>query len=128
MLDRPLHVRYKTNAFESLFPSASSNLLNYCSGSVLIEESTLQMDVGPFEQIELALLLRGGYIDSCQTQLLKVFVPARGVDDVNGLLAPLEAIFYEWQEHTILVFVAFEKSTNVALGAKDRSPDANRSI
>jgi len=54
------------------------------------------MDVGPFEQIELALLLRGGYIDSCRAQLLKVFVTARGVDDVNGLLAPFEAIFYEW--------------------------------
>src|SRR5216684_4432574 len=128
MLDRPLHVRYKTNAFESVFPSASSNLLNYCSGSVLIEESALQMHVGPIEQIELAVLLRGGDIDSCCAQVVNVFVTAHGINDVNGLLAPFEAIFYEWQQDTILVFVAFEEGTDVTLGAKHRSPDSNRSI
>jgi hypothetical protein len=63
----------------------------------LIEESPLQMRVGPLKQIELAVPLRGGYIDSCRAQLPNVFVTTHGIDDVNGLLATFEAIFYEWQ-------------------------------
>ena len=55
------------------------------------------MHVGPIEQIELAALLCRSYIDSCRAQLLNVFITAHGVDDVNGLLATFEAIFYEWQ-------------------------------
>src|SRR6266852_5742561 len=86
------------------------------------------MRVGPIKQIELAVLLYGSYIDSCRAQLPNVFVTAHGINDVNGLLARLEAIFYEGQQHTVLVVVAIEKSADVPIGAKDCSPDSNRSV
>jgi hypothetical protein len=90
-------VRYKTNTLESLLLGASANLGYPCPGPVLIEGSTLQMRIGPLKQVELAAALRGGYIDSCRMQLPNVFVTTHGIDDVDGLFAPFEAIFYEWQ-------------------------------
>jgi hypothetical protein len=86
------------------------------------------MYVGPLKQFELPILLRGGYIDSRRAQLPNVFLTAHGIDDVNGFLARAEAIFYEWQQHTVLIVVTLEKSTDVAPGAKDCSPDSNRSV
>ncbi len=83
---------------------------------------------GPVEQIELAVLLGGSYIDSCRAQLPNVFVTALRINDVNRPLAQLEAIFYEVQQHTVLVVVTIEKSAGVAVGAEDCSPDSNRLV
>lgn len=93
-----------------------------------LEEPASQMRVGPLAQVELAILLRGGCIDSYGPQLSNAFVAAHGIDDVNGLLATFEAILDEWQEHTVFVVVAVEKGTDVTVGAKDGAPDSNRLV
>ena len=42
----------------------------------------------------------------------------RGIHDVKGLFAPLEALFYERAKHPVLFVEAVEKTTNVTLIAK----------
>ena len=80
------------------------------------------MSLGPFAQFELTVLLGGCNIDSCQAQLLNVFVTTSRIDNVHGLLSAFEAVFDEWQQDTVLVIVAVEKGTDVALCAQNRTP------
>jgi hypothetical protein len=51
---------------------------------------------------------------------LQVILSQRGIHDVKGLFAPLEALFYERAKHPVLFVEAVEKTTNVTLIAQVR--------
>src|SRR5260370_39718133 len=127
-LDRPFHLRNKANAAEALIPGTASNPGDQFSGPIRIKGSALQMYVGPLKHFELPIFLPSGHIDSRRIQPLNVFVTPRRINDVNGFLARAESILNEWQQHTVVVVVTLEKSTDMAPGAKERSAEPNRLV
>ena len=59
---------------------------------------------------------------------LQVILSQRGIHDVKGLFAPLEALFYERAKHPVLFVEAVEKTTNVTLIAKYAISYVNRTF
>src|SRR5207249_1809172 len=56
------------------------------------------------------------------------FRAQRRIDDMEGLLAALEAFFDEGQEHAILFSGIVEKRTDMTLCAKHRAGEPNRLV
>lgn len=50
------------------------------------------------------------------------------IDNVHSLLTAFEAVSDEWQQDAVLVSVAVEKGTDVALFAQNRTPYSNRPV
>src|SRR6266436_6111570 len=54
-----------------------------------------------------------------------MLVSQLGIDDVERLLAPLEAVFDEWKQHPVFFVGVMKKGADVTLRVKHRACEAN---
>jgi len=75
-------------------------------------------------KFELPTLLGGRRVDSHRSQPLQMVATSIRIDDVNGLVATLEAVLDERKQHTILFVAAVEECTHMPcfteLGGRQR--------
>src|SRR6266446_6320678 len=63
-------------------------------------------------------MLGGRRIDARRSQALQMIVMLPWIYHVDGLIATLKAILYEWKQHAVLFVVAVEKRTDVTYFAQ----------
>src|SRR6266446_6789577 len=85
---------------------------------VLIEAITAQVSVLPAPQLELAPTHRLLHVDAGFGEPPQVFSLQLGVDDVEGFVSPVKALFDERAKHPVLVVEAVEESANVTVLAE----------
>jgi hypothetical protein len=85
---------------------------------VLIEVTVSKIGFGVGSKLELPTLLGGGRIDACRSQASKMIVMLSGIYHVDGLIAALKAVLYEWKQRAVLFVVAVEKRTDVTYVAE----------
>jgi hypothetical protein len=66
---------------------------------------------GVGSKVELTALLGGRRIDACRSQALQMIVMLPWTYNVDGLIATLKPVLYEWKQHAVLFVVAIEKRT-----------------
>ena len=84
------------------------------------------MCIRPLAQLELPVILRRCRVDADRRQPSNVVCPAARIDDMNSLLAGVEAVFDEREQNPIVVVGAVEESADVAFVAKNRASEPNR--
>jgi hypothetical protein len=92
---------------------AACQLLEKLQHPVLIEVTVTKVCFGVGSKLELTAPLGGRRIDACRSQALQMIVTLPGIYYVNGLLAALKPVLYEWKQHAVLFVVAVEKRTDV---------------
>jgi hypothetical protein len=97
--------------------SASSigacQLLEKFQHSFLIEAAVTKICFSVGAKLELTAVLGGWRIDACRSQALQMIVMLPWIYHVDGLIATLKTVLYEWKQHAILFVVAVEKRTDV---------------
>ena len=85
------------------------------------------MCIRPLAHLEPPVLLRRSRVDANRRKPLNVVCPPTRIDDVNGLLTRVEAVFDEREQNPIVIVGAVEKSADVTVPAQSCPAQANRS-
>src|SRR6266542_2426392 len=107
----------QTSQREALLVTALKDFLDQSKHPILIEMAIAQICISPVAQLELAAVFCGGRIDAGRRQPLSVFPSQLGIDDMEGLLAALEAFFDERKQHPILLVGAVKERADMTLRA-----------
>jgi len=73
---------------------------------------------GVGSKVELTAVPGGGRIDASGSQAVQMIVMLPWIDDVDGPIATLKPVLYEWKQHAVLFVVAVEKRTDVTYVAQ----------
>src|SRR6266404_3760625 len=88
---------------------------------ILVEAITAQVSVLPPPQLELAGTHRSLHIDAGFGKPLQMLSLQLRVDDVEGLVTTVKAVFDERAQHPVLLVHAVEESANVTVLAETAS-------
>jgi hypothetical protein len=77
-------------------------------------------------EIELTVLLGVGYVDAGRLDTPHMVITLFGIDDVEGLLASLEALLNEGKQHAVPFLRGVKKGANTPVFAKTCTGDPNR--
>ena len=83
--------------------------------AIRIETAIRKVDLSIDAKLQLSALLRSRRVDPCVSEALEVILTLIGINNVNGLVATLESIFYEWEQDAILFVGAVEESADVTV-------------
>ncbi len=125
IFNRPVHTT--TNATQRIaYPgAAASHLLERRDHAIWVETAIRKVDIRVHAKLELSILLRSLRVDPYFSQALEVVLTLMRIHHVNGLVAALESIFYEWEQDPILFVGAIEESADmtrlVELGTSKRN-------
>jgi hypothetical protein len=92
----------------------------------VVESSAAQIGLVPVTQFELAALLCRGRVDAGRLQAAQVFIAKLGVNDVENLLAALEAFLDEREQQAILLIRAVEKGADMTVRAQSGAAEPDR--
>lgn len=109
-LQRPVHLGYETGQRASTLLAPFERLPEQVEHFVLIEATTRKIRVFPSVELQLTAFLCPGNIDAGRLESPDVFVTQPGVDDMECLVAPLEALSDKRKKH----FVPFIKAVKNA--------------
>jgi hypothetical protein len=73
---------------------------------------------GVSSKLELAAVAGGRRIDACRSQALQMIVMLPWIYYVDGPIAALKPILYEWKQRAVLVVVGVKKCTDVTYVAQ----------
>jgi hypothetical protein len=73
---------------------------------------------GVGSKLELTAPLGGRRIDACRSQALQMIVMLPWIYHVDGFIATLKPVLYEWKQRAVLFVVAVEKRTDVTYVAE----------
>jgi hypothetical protein len=90
---------------------------------VLIEMAVSNIDLIPVLELELTVLLGVAHIDAGRLDTSHVVITLLGIDDVEGLLASLEALLNEGKQRPVLFLTGVKKGANMPVFAKPRTCD-----
>ena len=93
-------------------------LLEKLQHPVLIEVTVTKICFGVGSKLELTAPLGGRRIDACRSQALQMIVMLPWIYHVDGFIATLKPVLYEWKQHAVLFVVAVEKRTDVTYFAQ----------
>ena len=114
----PFHVANDAAEWKSAARIAASQLLEKLQHPVLIEVTVTKICFGVGSKLELAAVLGGRRIDARRSQALQMIVMLPRIYHVDGLIATLKPVLYEWKQHAVLFVVAVEKCTDVTYVAE----------
>src|SRR5580658_6696414 len=83
-------------------------------------------DPGAGSKFELAAVLGGRRIDACRSQALQMIVTLPWIYHMDGFIATLKSVLYEWPQHAVLFVVAVEKRADVTYLAQLGAGKGNR--
>jgi hypothetical protein len=69
-------------------------------------------------KLELTAVLGGRRIDACRSQALQMIVMLPWIYYVDGLIAALKPILYEWKQRAVLFVVGVKKRADVTYVAQ----------
>src|SRR5258708_38631513 len=116
----------KASQWEALLSAALKDFLDQSKHPILIEVAVAQICISPVAQLELAALFSRNHINAGRRQPLQVFLTQHGIDNMEDLLAALEAFLNERQQHPIFFLRAVKECADMALSAKHGAGEANR--
>jgi hypothetical protein len=117
-VSRPFHVADDAAEWKSSASITTRQLLEKLQHPVLIEVTVAKICFGVGSKLELTAPLGGRRIDACRSQALQMIVMLPRIYHVDGLIATLKPVLYEWKQHAILFVVAVEKRTDVTYVAE----------
>ena len=84
------------------------------------------IDLIPVPELALTVLLGVGHIDAGRLDTPHVVITLLGIDDVEGLLAALEALRNEGKQHAVLFLRGVKEGADVPVFAKTCTGDPYR--
>src|SRR5258707_7633812 len=84
----------------------------------MVKPASPERTVLPWRSLQLAPVHRLLHIDACPGEPLQMFFPSLGVNEMEGFIPPVEAIFEERAKHPVLLVDAVEECANVTLPAE----------
>jgi hypothetical protein len=112
-VNRPIHVANDAAERKATVRVAARQLLEKLQQPVLIEVTLPKICFGAGSKLELAAILRGRRIDACRSQALQMIVMLPWIYHVDGLIAALKPVLYEWKQHAVLFVVTVKKRADV---------------
>jgi hypothetical protein len=67
----------------------------------------------------------GRRIDACRSQALQMIVMLPWIYHMDGLIATLKPVLYEWKQYAVLFVIAVEKRTDVTYFAESGAGKGN---
>jgi hypothetical protein len=92
---------------------AACDVLEHLKHAILIEPAIAEIGVGVDAKFQLAAALCFRSVDSGSGQVPDMAIVALGADDMDRLMAAVEAIPDEWQENAIFFVLTIEERTDV---------------
>jgi hypothetical protein len=120
-------VRHKTDTLKAVAGAAFADAVDQAERAILIEGTITQVCVRPLAHLEPPVLLRRTRVDANRREPSNVVCPPARIDDVNGLLTRVEAVFDEREQNPIVIVGAVEKSADVTVPAQRCPAQPDRS-
>jgi hypothetical protein len=117
-VSRPFHVANDAAERKTAVRVVARQLLEKLQHPVLIEVTVTKICFGVGSKLELTAPLGGRRIDACRSQALQMIVMLPRIYHVDGLIATLKPVLYEWKQHAVLFVVAVEKRTDMTYVAQ----------
>ncbi len=92
---------------------AACEALEHPKHAILIEPAIAEIGVGVDAKFELAAAPCFHGVDSGSGQVPDMAIVALGADDVDRLMAAVEAILNEWQQNTVFFVLTIEERTDM---------------
>src|SRR5205085_11838859 len=102
------------------------HLLDQGEHGILIEAAHAEKGLVPGAQFELATRLGGGHVDPLSLESPHIIRTLRGIDDMKGPLAALEALPNEGRHDQLLLIGAIEERADVTVLVQDASRELDR--
>ena len=109
----PIHPAHDATERKASRRISRRELFKSLKHPVLIEFAVAKISVGVGFDLQLPPLLSGGRVDTRDRQSAQMLLLLMGIDDLNGLIAALQAISDERKQHAILFIVAGEKCADM---------------
>jgi hypothetical protein len=93
---------------------AACEVLEHSKHAILIEPAIEQIGVGVDAEFQLAAALCSHSVDSGSGQVPDMAIVALSADDMDRLMAAVEAILNVWQENAIFFVLTIEERTDMA--------------
>jgi hypothetical protein len=117
-LSGPFHVANDAAERETTALITVGKLFEKLQHPVLIEVTVTKICFSVGSKLELTSAPGGRRIDACRSQALQMTVMLLWTYYVDGFIATLKPILYEWKQHAVLFVVAVEKRTDVTYVAQ----------
>ena len=88
-------------------------MLEHPKHAILIEPAIAEIGVGVDAKFELAAALCFHGVNSGSGQVPDMAIMALGADDMDRLMAAVEAILNEWQQNTVFFVLTIEERTDM---------------
>ena len=125
ILNRPVHTATNATQRESSVGISAGELLKYLQHPILIEVAIRKVDFGIGAKLELPALLHVRRVNARASQALQMVLMLVWIEDVNGFIAGVQAVFYERKKDAIFFFIIVEECADVTrlaqLGAGKRN-------
>jgi hypothetical protein len=121
----PFHVADDATERKTAVRVSARQVFEELQHPVLIEVTVTKICFGVGSKLELPTLLGGGRIDACRSQASQMIVMLSGIYHVDGLIAALKAVLYEWKQRAVLFVVAVKKRADVTYVAQLGTGEGN---
>jgi hypothetical protein len=122
---RPCHAANDAAEWKTTVCVAARQAFEKLQHLILIEATVTKICFGIGSKLELAAIPGGRRIDAGRGQAPQMIAMLRWIYHVDGLIAALKAVLYEWKQHAVLFFVAVEKCADVTYFAELRAGKGN---
>jgi hypothetical protein len=109
----PFHLTNDPAAGVRAVGRAACEVLEHPKHAILIEPAIAEIGVGIDAKFELAAAPCFHGVDSGSGQVPDMAIVALGADDMDRLMAAVEAILNEWQQNTVFFFLTIEERTDM---------------
>ena len=92
---------------------AACDVLEHPKHAILIEPAIVEIGVGVDAKFELAVALCFRSVNAGSGQVPDMAIVALGADDMDRLMAAVEAILNEWQQNTVFFVLTIEERTDM---------------
>src|SRR5208283_5470400 len=126
IFNRPVHAAANTTEREAPLSITARDLLECCQHPILIETAFPKIDFGVDANLELSALPGSCRVDSDCGQSSQMDMTLIRIHDVDRLVAALEPVLNERQQHAIFLIVAIEKRADMTYFAELGAGKGNR--
>ena len=117
----PVHMSDEAREREALPRRREAYLTEKAERSIWIESAAPEVGVRPCMQVELALTMGGGEIDTCRRESAHMVRSTHWINCVDDLLSRSQSLLYKRKESAVLFICIAEKSANMCAGAEQRA-------
>ena len=114
----PVHMSDESREWKALPRRSETHLTEKSERYIRIESAATQVGVRPGKQVKLAMTMRSSEIDARRSESAHMVRSTHGINCVDDLLSPGQAILYEGKQSTSLLIVVAEEGANVRAGAE----------